>query len=665
MLLYIIESSICLSSFYLFYKLFIENESIHIIKRFYLLGSLIVAFSIPLITFTIYIEPILFVENNPAIKIDNVNQIQHTQEADNSIFIPTVLWTFYGLGVLLFTLKFLYNLVGIIDKITKNPKSKQPHFTYVLLHRLVIPHTFFNYIFLNKGAYEKKQIPKEVILHEETHARQKHSLDLILVELLQVVFWFNPLLYLMKTAIKLNHEFLADQAVLNHGVETSTYQKTLLMFSSNLKYPQLSNALNYSSIKKRFTLMKTKTSSTTIWIRSLILLPLLSVLIYSFSDTKIVQKESNKTENIFIQVTKNKQILIDGKKIASINVLTKEIKKTLKKYNPDQLRKVTANIQAEENIEMGFITDISREIVKAGITHRKLNSWRVKLTPQDKATPAQIVEYNALAKYYNTQSKNNIVIKLKDIERVKYIYNLMTAEQKKAAEPFPNFPPPPASDATPITPHELQNEKLPPPPPIPSDATPVQKEAYEKAVKNYKNKKTGYTYKHKTEEGETVDVVVITDEKNAPVPPPPTPELPENTIPAQKQDYQKENVNHNRQKSNISSAPNVEPTEVDNPKTPIPPSPPLPADVKNEHLTESNEKENNTVLPPPLPPNPVDHIKDMAEKGAEFYFKGSKISTKKAIEIVKNNKNINIQIKEQDSEKPIVKLATNPIIIED
>ncbi len=665
MLLYIIESSICLSSFYLFYKLFFENESIHIFKRFYLLGSLILAFGIPLITFTIYVEPSSYIIYNPVIVVDNSNQLQHTQEAVSTISLPMILWSIYGLGVALFALKFLYNLVEILDRIFKNPKSRQQYFTHVLLQQLIIPHTFFSYIFFNKEAYEKKQVPKEVILHEETHARQKHSLDLLLVELLQVVFWFNPLIYLMKTAVKLNHEFLADQAVLGHGIKTSTYQKTLLMFSSDLTHPKLSHAINYSSIKKRFTIMKTKTSSTTIWIRSLLLLPLLSIMIYSFSDTKTAQKELRIAENIFIQVTENKQILVDGKKIASINALKGEIKKIVKNYSPDQKRNVTANIEAEGNIEMGFITDISREIVKGGITYRKLNFSEFKMGHQDKATPEQVAEYNALAKHYNTQSKNNMIIKLKDMERIKYIYDLMTDEQKKGAEPFPNFPPPPAPDTTPITPHDLQNEKLPPPPPIPSDATPVQKEEYEKAIKSYKNKKTGYTYKHKTGEGEIVDVVVITDEETIPLPPPPTFELPENTNPTQKQEYNKENANYNRQNSKISSASNVEPTEVDNLKTSIPPAPPLPADVKNEHLVESNENKNSNVLPPPLPPNPIEHMEQMAKKGAEFYYDGSKISADKALEILKKNKDINIQIKELDSEKPSVKLSTKPIIVED
>ena len=161
----------------------------------------------------------------------------------------------------------------------------------MLLRELRIPHSFFNYIFLNQTKYNTDAIPKEVILHEETHAKQLHSLDIMAIELLQIVFWFHPLVYILKHHIKLNHEFLADQAVLNNGIAPKIYQHILLQFSSNTPNNQLSSAINYSSIKKRFTVMKTQTSKTKIWLSSLILLPIIAILFYSFSSKKYVEKE--------------------------------------------------------------------------------------------------------------------------------------------------------------------------------------------------------------------------------------------------------------------------------------------------------------------------------------------------------------------------------------
>ncbi|QQX77984.1 MULTISPECIES: M56 family metallopeptidase [Aequorivita] len=382
--LYLLKSGSILAILFTFYKVALENTSLHTFKRFYLFGSLLASFFIPLITFTSYIEvsPIvpIYSEVSP--------QSNYTEVEQTLNFWPFVLWTIYGLGVLFFSIKFFRSLFGLIQKIRKNPKYKNTPFINVLLNETVIPHTFFNYIFLNKKQFENREIPQEVIFHEETHARQKHSLDIIFIEILQIVFWFNPLFYFFKKSIKLNHEFLADRAVLNAGAETSDYQKILLAFSSNAATPSLAHSLNYSSIKKRFTLMKTRTSKRAIWFRSLLILPLLSVLIYGFSSKEIIQK----------------------------------------------------NAQTNESIK-------------------------------EKATKAEVAEYNKLAKKYNAVDIEERIIKKKDLERLETIYRKMNDEQKANAETFPEClpPPPPKPPKAPKPPKVKKGEKsdVPPPPPAP------------------------------------------------------------------------------------------------------------------------------------------------------------------------------------------------------
>ncbi|MDC8001209.1 M56 family metallopeptidase [Aequorivita todarodis] len=352
--LYLLKSAAILAVLFAFYKVVLENTSMHTFKRFYLFGSLLAAFLIPLITFTSYVEV------SPIVPIysEVTPQLNYTEVEQTLNYWPFVLWTIYGLGVLFFSIKFFRNLFGLIQQIRKNPKYKNSRFINVLLSETVIPHTFFNYIFLNKKQFENREIPQEVIFHEETHARQKHSLDIIFVEILQIVFWFNPLFHFIKKSIKLNHEFLADRAVLNTGAETSAYQKILLAFSSPDSYrdaitPSLAHSLNYSSIKKRFTLMKTHTSKRSVWLRSLLLLPLLSVLIYGFSTKEVLKKE------------------------------------------------------------------VHSELV------------------QQKATKAEIAEYNKLAKKYNAIDIEKRIIKKKDLERLEIIYRKMTLAQRAKAQPFP------------------------------------------------------------------------------------------------------------------------------------------------------------------------------------------------------------------------------------
>ena len=287
--LYILKSSACLLILFSFYKLFLEKESMHTFKRFYLLGSLVVSIIIPWITFISYVAIPETLSN--AFVNENAGAIASETEITTN-YLSTILWTLYGIGAAIFSFKFFRSLTNLIIKIRSNPKLKLSRITNVLLSKEVTPHTFFSYIFLNKQRFESNEIPAEVLLHEKIHAIQKHSIDVLLIEFVQVIFWFNPLVYMLKHAMKLNHEFLADQAVINNGIAPTTYQNLLLEFSSNAA-PQLANSINYSSIKKRITVMKTETSKRSTLLRTLVLLPLLALLVFGFSSREVVPKETS------------------------------------------------------------------------------------------------------------------------------------------------------------------------------------------------------------------------------------------------------------------------------------------------------------------------------------------------------------------------------------
>jgi beta-lactamase regulating signal transducer with metallopeptidase domain len=292
---YLLKSAACLLIFFAFYKLFLENISAHTFKRFYLLAGIIGSFLIPLATFTSYVE-VASTVNNAAFTTVSATEAIPTEENIN--YLPFVLWGIYGLGVVFFGFRFIRNLYNIWKKVQQNPILIQNNFFHVLLRNKVTPHTFFSFIFLNKTKYKANEIPEEVLLHEHAHAKQMHSVDILFIELLHVLFWFNPLFIFLKRSMKLNHEFLADRAVLKQGAETSVYQKLLLAYSSHAVTPQLAHSINYSSFKKRFTVMKTQTSKKTIWLRSLLLIPLLAFMLYGFSTKQTIVKTTPQTEQL-------------------------------------------------------------------------------------------------------------------------------------------------------------------------------------------------------------------------------------------------------------------------------------------------------------------------------------------------------------------------------
>lgn len=315
--LYLIKSTVCLALIFAFYKFFLEKESMHRLKRFYLLGGIATSFLAPALTFTQYIE----VTPAPAPVLNHASISLHTTEIPSGPdYLTIFLWVVYLLGVVFFTFKFGKNLYIITQKITKNQRIRSRNLFHVLLKIPTTPHTFFNYIFLHKQSFEANEIPKEVLLHEQVHAEQKHSFDTVFMEVVQIIFWFNPLVYWVKQAIKLNHEFLADQGVLQQGTDKLLYQHILLAFSSGAATPSMANSINYSSLKKRFTVMKANTSTRAKWIKGLLVIPLLSLLIYGFSNRKLAVEPNESTSEVITSQQNNPS----PKEIGEYNQLAKK-----------------------------------------------------------------------------------------------------------------------------------------------------------------------------------------------------------------------------------------------------------------------------------------------------------------------------------------------------
>ena len=674
MLEYILKSSACLAVFLLIYKLLLEKESMHVFKRFYLLASLLVSFGIPFITFTKYIEVPLDI-NNTVINNASLTPLNSVEASVN--YVPYILWSIYLIGVFIFSLKFIFNLSSILLKIKQNPKLKTKKSTNVLLEELIVPHTFLSFIFLNKARYENQLIPKEVLIHEEVHAVQKHSLDILFIELFQIMLWFNPLIYMLKKTVKLNHEFLADLEVIKQGVTLSKYQQILLAFSSNALEPQLATAINYSFIKKRFTVMKTQTSKKRIWLRSMVLLPLLAVLIYSFSSKKTVEKYiasetsgiNYTARSIDIKIFENGTYKIDGIPatketfISVINLLHQDITPEIRN-NIINVHVNDGKIVSDEDVwfiynsvvDYGFhrIVTYNQEIIR-----EKGNKPYAITNPENQkgASKEQMAEYNKLAKYYNSVKGKDYAIKLTDMKRIKYLYSLMTDKQKASAEPFPNFPPPPPSSKTKDT--KMARETAQP------TAYRYEEELKKRALIERESKKEYRELERqvaiKEKEAKMLEREAKMNERDARM-------LERDAILAE-QKKEKEYVMRTRQSTRMESS------EL----TP-PPPPPIPVNATPEEkvkyqktIKEYNEKHSNMVkkgeesnIPPPPPPPkaPLDFVIDMAKKDATFYFGGEQITSGEAISMLKENKSLNISAKNSSSKNPKIYISKEPITID-
>lgn len=169
-------------------------------------------------------------------------------------FPKVVLLIFISISTLLL-IRFALNIFSIILKIQKNEKVIYHKVSLVLIKETIIPHSFLRYIFLNKSDFENGRIEKELLIHEETHCMQYHSVDVIFIQILNIIFWFNPLIWLYKRSILLNHEYYADYRALGDK-DFTDYQQTLFRILAYSNSGILVSSFKNSLIKNRIDMMK-------------------------------------------------------------------------------------------------------------------------------------------------------------------------------------------------------------------------------------------------------------------------------------------------------------------------------------------------------------------------------------------------------------------------
>jgi len=298
MITYLLKSTACLLLLLLVYHFLLEREKMHHFNRYFLLFSLVFSLTIPLLTFNINTVPLsappdfqlstyLQEIQNRAVAVDpspaSTNESLITSEKHYSPYFYNLLFMVYLAGALIMALRFFNNLYVLCSAIHRNDSISTGKANIVLVDDCCMPHSFFNYIFVDKEKYKNGLIAEAILFHELTHMRQIHSADILFIELLKIVLWFNPVIYFYKKAIQLNHEFLADEAVIRETENTSGYQNLLLQIQSGQKQIVLASSIYHSKTKKRLIMMTKKTTRFRTAVRKLALIPLLTGLVFIFS----------------------------------------------------------------------------------------------------------------------------------------------------------------------------------------------------------------------------------------------------------------------------------------------------------------------------------------------------------------------------------------------
>ncbi len=314
MISYLLNSVICLLAFYIVYQLLLSREKSYRFNRFFLLGAVVLGLLFPSFDLLLGSSQFIFRPGDSVATID-AGTLTDIKKAPTKVLTGTLfsegtakarpseetalslqdpgsttlpigdlIVGLYLLVTLIFLSRYVYGIYSIYKTQSSiDHKVQEGTTTIYLSEDKVSPHSFMDAVFVNKQDYEDGLIDESIIQHEMAHIRDKHTLDILFIELLCVVFWFNPALYLYRRAIKINHEFLADDAVVGASEDIPAYQKQLLQLAEDHLRVRMASNLNFFLTKKRLQMMFKERSQFRTSIKAALILPLipLSLLFYN------------------------------------------------------------------------------------------------------------------------------------------------------------------------------------------------------------------------------------------------------------------------------------------------------------------------------------------------------------------------------------------------
>jgi bla regulator protein BlaR1 len=318
MITYLVNSTLCSGLLLAAYHLLLKNKAIYNFNRFYLLAGIVFSLLVPLIVVRHNIAPfasIVPIQTKIVTESRFVSATPIRPELPSAEPIDYRLYScvlIYAVITFLLIFRLIRNLYSIHLTLVRHKKISFEDARLVLIEQNLTPHTFLNYIFLNEGDYYQKRIVAEVLRHELAHARQWHSIDIILVELVQAVFWFNPFLFLYRKDIRVNHEFIADAAAL-HKDNVAAYQNLLISKAAQLQSLPITSQFNYSITKKRLIMMTKTTSATTAWLTRLAIVPVIAAAFMLFCTKTEAQQESRSNKKNSVMQSSAKTAKTDKK----------------------------------------------------------------------------------------------------------------------------------------------------------------------------------------------------------------------------------------------------------------------------------------------------------------------------------------------------------------
>lgn len=304
-MVYFLKINVAIALFYAFYRLFFYKDTFFTWRRTALLCFFAVSAIVPLFNIQTWIEqqePMAAMADLYATVVLPELTLTPQPETDWKQLLADGIGIAYWLVVALLAARFLVQLTGIIRLGRRCPTQKIDDTTVHLLPRPEGPFSFFRWIFVYPDAHTGEEL-HEILTHERTHARQWHSIDVMIGELACIVCWFNPFAWLMKREIRTNLEYMADEKVLETGHDSRTYQYHLLGLSHHKAAATIYNSFNVLPLKKRITMMNKRRTRAIGRTKYLMFLPLAALLMIISNIEAVARATQKITAEVMEAVT--------------------------------------------------------------------------------------------------------------------------------------------------------------------------------------------------------------------------------------------------------------------------------------------------------------------------------------------------------------------------
>ncbi len=302
---YLLKSSAGIALFYVVFKLTVSNEKMHTVNRFVLLGILVVSATVPFVDFPVFgktevitiQKPEVFTEvaETPVFVVPETTPVFDVVQPVIQSNLIQINWllVFYLLAVSLLVLRLIISTVKVVLILGNAEKQRFRKIILAIAKEFIQPFSFLRYIVISEKDYtENRDI---VVTHEQAHIQKFHSVDLIICELFTLLHWFNPFMWLLRHDLKLIHEFQADQAVLNKGIDAKKYQLLVLQKSVGERRFAMANHFAQKPILKRLKMMQKRDRKQWNAVKLIVFIPIVLLLLQAFAKPEIITVNADKT----------------------------------------------------------------------------------------------------------------------------------------------------------------------------------------------------------------------------------------------------------------------------------------------------------------------------------------------------------------------------------